>query len=352
MKALCSMFAGTLAGVGTLVAAEGAAAVLKSEFISETPLVQSVHASTIAETKSGLVAAWFGGTEEGAVDVSIWLTRQEAGLWSPPVEVANGYEAKEKRRYPCWNPVLFTRKNGDLLLFYRVGPNPTRWWSYVRRSRDGGRTWIQMTRLPAGYLGPIKNPPVELPNGTLLSGSSSEDAGWRVHMEWTTDPFNLWFKTPPLNTAFAMPSIQPAIVQHDGATLQVFCRTKSGFIAQARSTDGGETWGRLERTSLPNPNSGLDATKLADGRVLLAYNHTPRGRHLLNLAVSDDGKAWRAAAVLENERGEEFSYPTVIQSADGLVHLTYTWKREKVKHVVVEPARLGGPPIVNGAWPE
>lgn len=329
----------------------GAEAIVQAGFIDENPAVKSVHASTIAETGSGLVAAWFGGTEEGALDVSIWLSRQEAGVWSAPVEVANGFEPKQRRRFPCWNPVLFARSNGDLLLFYRVGPNPREWWSYLRVSHDDGRTWARVRRLPRGILGPIKNPPIELPNGTLLCGSSTEDAGWRVHLEWTTDPFGNWFKSEPLNRAFVLPAIQPAVIPFDPNTLQILCRTKRGYIAESWSTNGGVTWDRLKRTVLPNPNSGIDAVRLADGRTLLAYNHTTQGRGVLNLATSIDGHAWHAAAVLEQEPGAEFSYPTIIQTRDGLVHLTYTWKREKVKHVVIDPAKLARVPMPDGSWP-
>ena len=78
---------------------------------------------------------------------------------------------------------------------------------------------------------------------------------------------------------------------------------------------------------------------LKDGRQLIVYNHTPKGRSPLNVAVSRDGKAWEAALVLESEPGE-YSYPAVIQAADGRIHITYTWKRQRVKHVVVDPAKL------------
>lgn len=335
-----------------IMAAEASSPVIWEEFISETPGVPSVHASTIAETENGLVAAWFGGTEEGALDVSIWLTRQERGIWSQPVEVANGYEAEERRRFPCWNPVLFSRANGDLLLFYRVGPSPSRWWSYVRLSKDGGHTWERIRRLPSGYLGPIKNPPIELPNGILLCGSSTENAGWRVHLEWTEDPFRTWFKSKPLNDAFVLPAIQPAVLQHDPTHFQILCRTKRGRIAEAWSTDGGYTWSELKRIELPNPNSGLHAIRLQDGRVLLAYNHTERGRHRLNLATSPDGRRWNAAAELENDPGHEYSYPTLLQTSDGLVHVVYTWRRQKIKHVLLDPARLQERPIIGGRWPE
>ena len=78
---------------------------------------------------------------------------------------------------------------------------------------------------------------------------------------------------------------------------------------------------------------------LADGRFLLVYNHTPKGRTPLNVALSKDGIDWKPALVLENEPGE-FSYPAVIQARDGLVHITYTWQRQRIRHVVVDPAKL------------
>jgi predicted neuraminidase len=102
--------------------------------------------------------------------------------------------------------------------------------------------------------------------------------------------------------------------------------------------------------ALPNPNSGIDAVTLRDGRHLIVYNHTDRGRSPLNVALSLDGKTWQAALVLESEPGE-YSYPAVIQSADGLVHITYTWKRQRIKHVVIDPAELKSVPMTNGKWP-
>lgn len=107
----------------------------------------------------------------------------------------------------------------------------------------------------------------------------------------------------------------------------------------------------MTATPLPNPNSGTDAVTLADGRQLIVYNHATKGRHPLNVAVSTDGKDWQAALVLEHEPGE-YSYPAVVQTADGLVHVTYTWKRQRVKHVVVDPAILTLQPMVAGQWPK
>ena len=95
----------------------------------------------------------------------------------------------------------------------------------------------------------------------------------------------------------------------------------------------------MKATALPNPSSGIDAVMLRDGRALLVYNHTEKGRSPLNIATSPDGKRWGSPLVLEDQPGE-YSYPAVIQSADGLVHITYTWRRTRIKHVVIDPKQI------------
>ena len=87
-----------------------------------------------------------------------------------------------------------------------------------------------------------------------------------------------------------------------------------------------------------------------DGRHALIYNHTQKGRTPLNLAISNDGVHWEAALVLEDQPGE-FSYPAVIQTRDGLLHFSYTWKRKLAKHVVVDPEKLELKPMPGGEWP-
>ncbi|MGH7200353.1 MAG: sialidase family protein, partial [Planctomycetaceae bacterium] len=227
---------------------------------------------------------------------------------------------------------------GPLLLFYKVGPSPSTWWGMLTKSGDGGRSWSKPERLPDGILGPIKNKPVMLDDGRLLCGSSTEHDGWRVHMEWTPDLGNTWERSEPLADGEGFGAIQPTILRH-GDRLQILCRSRKGVIVQSWSDDGGRTWTELAATSLPNPNSGIDAATLADGRQLLVYNPTRRGRSPLSVAVSEDGRTWRAAAVLESEPGE-YSYPAVIQTGDGLVHVTYTWKRQRIKHAVIDPKKL------------
>jgi len=325
--------------------------ILKSEFIYENAPVPSCHATTIVEPAGGgLVAAWFGGTAEGKPDVGIWVSRNEDGKWTAPVEVANGLQS-DGTGYPCWNPVLFQPKGAPLLLFYKVGPSPGKWWGMLRNSTDGGRTWSDARRLPDGILGPIKNKPVQLANGDILCPTSSEHAGWRVHFERSSDSGVTWSKTDAVNDGKSIGAIQPSILFPGGEKLLALGRTKQAHIFRVASEDGGTSWGEMSLTELPNPNSGTDAVTLRDGRHLLVYNHTAKGRTPLNLAVSRDGAAWEAALTLESEPGE-YSYPAVIQTRDGLVHITYTWKRQRVRHCVVDPAQLKTQPILDGVWPK
>jgi predicted neuraminidase len=319
--------------------------VVAMEFIYERAPFPQCHASTLAETPSGLVAAWFGGTREGHPDVGVWLARRENGQWTAPVEVADGVQHADKR-YPCWNPVLYQAPEGPLLLFYKVGPSPSQWWGMVARSHDGGKTWDAPRRLPEDILGPIKNKPVLLAGGSLLCPSSTEHGGWRVHFEITPDLGRTWRRVGPVADPENFRAIQPTVLLAGGGRLTALCRARGGKIVATYSNDGGATWSPLEATDLPNPNSGIDAVTLADGRHLLVYNHVGHkpgkwggSRSPLNVAVSADGRAWRAAVVLEDQPGE-YSYPAVIQTADGLVHITYTWRRKRVKHVVLDPAKL------------
>ncbi len=323
--------------------------VLVDEFIYESAPFPSCHASTVVETSAGLAVAFFGGTDEGNDDVGIWLSLRQGKKWSAPVEVANGIESAEKR-YPCWNPVLYQVPGGPLWLFYKVGPNPVKWWGMWISSDDAGKTWSAPRRLPEGIFGPIKNKPV-LYKDQLLCPSSTEDVGFRVHIERTADRGATWQKTEPLQDWHKFGVIQPTILVHADGKLQILCRSQQKSIVESWSSDGGKTWTPLAATALPNPDSGIDAANLPDGRFLLVYNHTVRGRSPLNVAVSRDGKNWQAAAILETERGE-YSYPAVIATADGKVHTTYTWKRKLLKHVELDPAQFTLRDIRDGQWPK
>jgi len=332
--------------------------ILVDEFLYEQAPFPSCHAATIAETPTGLVAGFFGGTKERNPDVEIYICRQENGKWTAPVSAADGVQA-DGSRLPTWNPVLYQVPGGDLLLFYKVGPKPSAWWGMLKRSKDGGRTWSTAEKLPNGNIGPVKNKPVLLDNGKLLCPSSTEGDGWKVHFEITEDFGKSWHKIGPLQAKDSINAIQPSILVYKNQTLQILARSRNRALVQSWSIDNGETWSPLEKTSLPNNNSGTDAVTLKDGRQVLVYNHVlPPGnlakgpRTPLNVSVSKDGKTWYAALILEDSPISQYSYPAVIQTSDGLLHFVYTWRRQKMKHVVVDPNQLELKKIKDGNWPE
>lgn len=317
----------------------------------------SCHASTIAHTKDGLAAAWFGGSYEKHPDVGIWFSRFIDGKWSVPVEVADGVQ-HASLRYPTWNPVLFDYGD-ELFLFYKDGPDPQNWWGQLIISSDNGQSWSRRMRLPEEIYGPIKNKPELLDNGDLICPTSTEHDGWQVHMEFTSDRGLTWERTEPINDGKEISAIQPSILKHPDGKLQILCRSRNKSILSAWSTDNGRSWSKLEPIDLPNPNSGTDAVTLQDGRHLLVYNHIDPSedwgdRNILNIALSDDGINWQAAVLLENDKDPdgEYSYPAVIQANDGMVHVTYTWNRELIRHVVIDPSMLELKPMKNGEWPE
>jgi alpha-L-rhamnosidase len=305
---------------------------MQRAFVFERAPFASAHASTVAETPDALIVAWFGGPYEGHPEVGIWCARQDGSRWSEPYEVARDV------RQPCWNPVLHQAVGGALLLFSKVGPSPRRWWGAVLRSTDAGRSWSAPDLLPPGILGPIKNKPQVLADGSLLCPSSTEHRGWRCHLERTPDLGASWQRSPSLQAPWRCGAIQPAILDHGGA-LQLLARSRNGAIATAWSRGGWQSWSRLEPTALPNPDSGIDALVLQDGPALLVCNPVRRGRTPLALALSSDGRAWQPARVLEEGSGE-FSYPAVIQGADGRIHITWTWQRQRIRYAALVPDEL------------
>jgi predicted neuraminidase len=331
-----------------------ASRMIETQIVNDSPPYPQCHASTIAAVADGrLVAAWFGGTQERDPDVAIYAARRERGRWINAVEIADGRQS-DGTRMPTWNPVLF-QPPGDqpLVLFYKVGPSPSQWWGMTKASPDHGLTWGEARRLPDGVLGPIKNKPVVLTDGSWLSPSSSEGPdGWHVHFERSHDGGKSWDSLAPVpreRHGRRLDAIQPSVLFHADARLQAICRTRNGVLASTWSRDGGHTWDALQALDVPNPNSGTDAVTLADGRQLLVYNHsappperpTKGPRYPLDIAVSTDGVTWQRMLTLETEPCESgYAYPAVIQAPDGLIHITYTWDRKRIKHVVLDPKEL------------
>lgn len=335
----------------------GEGALIQMEFLYplDNKPTATVHASTLAETPSGLVVAFFSGKHEGHPDVGIRVSRYQNNHWSWPVEVANGFQ-NDSLRYPTWNPVLFAPQNGPLTLYYKEGPNPREWWGMVKTSGDDGKTWSYARRIgkneEIGWLiGPVKNKPIQLEDGTLISPSSTEteedgNIKWRIHFEISEDNGRTWEIAGPINDGEEFDAIQPSILHFPDGKLSMLARTRQDVLAQSWSEDRGRSWSPLQSAGLPNPNSGTDAITLRDGKHLLIYNHEVKkqgetGRNILNLALSSDGKNWTPVMTLENEAMKYgYAYPSILQTKDGLVHATYTYNRIGIKHVVIDPKKL------------
>ncbi|MEM6703164.1 MAG: sialidase family protein [Acidobacteriota bacterium] len=350
---LALLLAGASQGEGSPILSRGR--------IDDDPAHPRCHASTLVESPPGsnrLVAAWFGGSGEGKDDVGIWVSvRPPGGSWTPSVPVADGQRGD--RRYPTWNPVLVhVHESAPLQLYYKVGPTPSSWWGERIESTDGGLRWSASERIPSPLLGPVRAKPVQLPSGRLVAGSSTEDDGWKIHFELSDDGGGTWRRARDVDhrrtNAAPFGAIQPTVLRHSDGRLQSLSRSQQNRIVESWSTDDGESWSPVRATTLPNPSAGVDALTLADGRHLLIYNHSERSRTArskLNLAVTENGSDWQAVAVLEDQPGE-YSYPAMVQTTDGMVHITYTYRRQRIQHVVIDPKELRAKPIVDGVWPE
>lgn len=327
-----------------LKAQEPSLKVSKKEFLfEEGKFFKQCHASTIEETNKGnFIAAWFGGSHEGNKDVVIWSSNFINGQWTDPQEIANG-KMENGEVYPCWNPVLFKpNANNILYLYYKVGPNPREWWGMVKTSADNGKTWSISTRLPEGIYGPIKNKPVKLKNGDILSPSSVEisENRWIAHVEQSKDNQKSWTYLP-IDTGSVYNVIQPSILQHKKGSIQVLCRSKEGKVMSSFSNDQGKTWSKLTPTNLLNPNSATDAIAYKNG-FLIVYNPALpgkdwwEGRSKLRIAFSTDGLVWKDILTLEDEEKGEYSYPTLILDSQNKIHITYTYARKNIKHIIIQ----------------
>lgn len=337
--------------------ASNAAPFLHEEFIDPQPKENSAHVSSVCElSEGGLAAAWYAGTREGARDVAIYFATRPSGTnggWSHPQQVVTRESAAaETFRYvkKVGNPMLFSAGDGRIYLLYvSVGIGG---WSAsslnLKHTDDGGRTWAPSRRLG---LSPffnvselVKNGPVPLGGGGWVVPIYHELLGKFPELLWLRPHHDSGMEVVKTRAFGGRQAFQAALTPLDEQQALLFCRTANAErrIQVAKTSDGGRHWTAPQPIELPNSDSGLDALRLADGRFLLAFNDTASGRHILRLAVSADQAAtWRRAGNIAEEAGAEFSYPFLLQTSDGLVHLTYTWKRRGIKHVTCNLAWLG-----------
>ncbi len=314
--------------------------ILNSEFIFSDPPFDQCHASTICElTDNRLMAAWFAGTYERHPDVSIWISVYEGNKWSRPKKLADGV-IDDITRYPCWNPVLFKNNAGTLYLYYKVGPSPSEWWGMFMASDDEGITWSSPTLLPDGLIGPVRCKPITLADGTWLSPSSIERGDiWHAHIEISSDDGASWQKIQ-LDSSTGYKIIQPTLIIHRDMSITALMRSNINYIVESKSTDDGRTWSIPTPTDVLNPNAGIDALTLGDGRHLMVYNPMKSGtewfdgRSKLYLLLSeDDGQSWLDVLKLEDNDEGEFSYPAIIRASDGTIHISYTSDRSNIRYL-------------------
>lgn len=304
-------------------------------FEDDRPFEQC-HASTVARMENGqFIVAWFGGKHEKNDDVGIWISRGEAGNWTDPVEIM------KIREDPHWNPVLFTKPNGEIILYFKVGKEIDFWETWLTTSSDNGVTWSEPQELvpgDRGGRGPVKNKPIILSNGDWLAPASHEEGQWDSFVDISKDGGKTWTMSPyvPIDrTVFkGKGSIQPTLWESSPGHVHMLVRTADGVIARSDSEDYGATWSELYKTGLPNPNSGIDVVKVEDGRLVLLYNPDDKNwgdRAPLTLAVSEDnGKTWPYKWNIETGvPDDEFSYPSIIHWGNN-VAAVYTWQRERV----------------------
>ena len=326
-------------------------AIILSEFVEAAPKEPEVHSSTITEVSPGVfLAAWFGGAKEADKDTQIWGARRTAEGWGESFVIEKGLDDKGEPT-PVYNPSLYTHKDGRVTLFYFAGI----WEGGVKKycmkdSTDGGLTWSPERLVPKNLHGPCRAKPLLLSDGSLLYPTSGKGTGYTNWSDEAMTPES-WGSSPGAKDPGKLAAFQPTLLQKNDGTVLMFFRSNAREIGVARSTDLGRTWSPIKGIGIYKANSAIDVLKLRDGRCLLIYNKTPKPaasskswgpRHPLTLALStDEGETWRDLFNIETDKIREgFAYPTMIQAGDGSVHITYTWGRKRIKHVVIDPAKL------------
>ncbi|MDO1446578.1 sialidase family protein [Rhodocytophaga aerolata] len=311
---------------------------IKKDFVfgDQRPFAQC-HASTLVRTTDNqFLVAWFGGTREKHDDVGIWLSKGIPGKWSAPKEIA------KIREDAHWNPVLFNLPSGEIMLYFKVGKTIDFWETWYIISGDNGSTWSEPKELvpgDKGGRGPVRNKPIILSNGTWLAPASDEkNKVWNAFVDISEDGGKTW----KANNFIALDRklipnegvIQPTLWESSPGNVHMLLRSSAGVICRSDSKDYGKTWTPVYKTSLPNPNTGIDLTKLSDGTLVLVYNKDNKNwgeRQPISLTVStDNGKTWSPATDLETgQKGDEFSYPSIISYGDSVAG-TFTWKRQRI----------------------
>ena len=302
----------------------------------QDPDYPGVHVASIEKAPNGdLLYSFYAGTREGADDVATYMSRLRVGAktWTEPRVIF------DEPNQPDGNAVLWTDKDTTYLFFSTIrGDGWTDADLRLIRSTDNGRTWSdpQYIRQEWGWL--FGTRPFRMSNGEVLVPIYSERlwaAGWYI----PSDDYTTWVPYPSADDTQWPTSpngaIQPATVELEPGHLLAYLRTRDRAIYRTESFDYGRTWTPAEPTGLPNNNARVALLKLANGNLVLAYNPITSGRSILRLSLStDQGRTWTSHVDIESEPGAEFSYPYLMQTGDGMIHLAYTHRRQSMRHLV------------------
>lgn len=301
-----------------------------SELIFEKiPDAPAHHCSTIAEAANGdLLVVWYGGSYESADDQALFLSRRRRGTraWSPPeVLIRNSAQ-------PPGNAVVFRAGSNRIgIVWCRMeASRPLRrggGWSQtrllMRTSEDNGATWSQDELFLGGLLEGLRNVPITRTSGELLLPLGHSFAA-------TRDQGRTWEHLGAVTGGS-----QPTVVERADGSLLTLLR-EGPRIWQTESRDGGRQWSQATATALKNPDAGIAMTRLRNGNLVLVFNDSETDRTPLSMARSlDEGRTWEPPLALESNPGE-YSYPCVIQTSDGKIHVTYTFRRYTIKHVELD----------------
>lgn len=321
---------------------------MKMAYACEDCAVPSVHGANVLETHDGnLLATWFGGSREGGKDVVLWGADFSAATqqWSAPRRIIGPAETQAALgRYikTVGNSVLVRGTRGELWLYY-VSVSVGGWAGSalnVAVSYDEGKSWGQPQRLITSPFFNIstlnKCAPVHYSDGSIGLPVYHEFIGKFAELLHLDANARVLDK---IRITQGRHSIQPLVLPLDGKRGIALMRDTGpgpGHVLLGRSEDAGQHWTADERTGLFNPDSAVAGLRRPDGSVLLVFNDAPAGRSSLALAVSRDaGHSWKIVRHFEQDSSgkSEFSYPYLIRSHDGNMHLLYTWNRKRIRHV-------------------
>lgn len=320
--------------------------IIANEFVLPFRNDWQCHASHFLALGKGTVfCVFFYGSKEGNDDVRIFGSFRNADCsWSNPVPLS------EDDGIPHWNPVLFQRKDGSVLLFYKVGKTISDWKTRCRISFDQCRTWSDSFELvegdESGGRGPVRNKPIYLSDGSVLAPASTERGEWKCFFDRSFDGGKTWQRSRDLCVPgerlaqYPSPNekgiIQPTVWESDDG-VHALMRSTERVIFRTDSVDATH-WCDPYPIDMPNNNSGIDLVRLPDGRILLACNPVAENwgkRTPISLFVSEDnGYHFQLYTHLTTQSGK-YAYPA-LQYENGRVHITYTWNRKTIQYMCLD----------------